>query len=133
MPTTPDLAPTASFSYDRTGQVFFTGGVSGGYGVLPVAEVSPEYLLGILNSRVVDFYHHKVATSMRGGWYSYESRFIRNLPIAPASQQQRFRIAGIVSYLIWLNESGAVGGEGGTAQETQMYGYFEQLLNALAV
>jgi adenine-specific DNA-methyltransferase len=126
---TPDLAPTAAFSYDSTGELFFTGGVSGGYGILPNSKVSPEFLLGVLNSRAVDFYHHRVATSMRGGWYSYESRFIKNLPIPAASEQQQVQIATIVSYLTWLNAS--CPGDSRSTDETQMYGYFEQLLNAL--
>jgi hypothetical protein len=32
---------------------------------------------------LLDFFHHKIATQMRGGWYSYESRFIRQLRIRP--------------------------------------------------
>jgi len=78
---TPDLAPVAAFSYDPTGEVFFTGGVAGGYGILPNPGIRPEFLLGLLNSRLLDFFLHQTATQMRGGWFSYEARFIRHLPI----------------------------------------------------
>jgi hypothetical protein len=34
-----------------------------------------------LNSRLIDWYHHQMSTNFRGGYYSYESRFIKNMPI----------------------------------------------------
>jgi len=36
----------------------------------------------LLSSRLLDWVVKQTATSMRGGWYSFESRFIRDLPIA---------------------------------------------------
>ncbi|MHB8107673.1 MAG: Eco57I restriction-modification methylase domain-containing protein [Candidatus Cryosericum sp.] len=80
---TPDIAPRASFSFDEAGDVFFTGGVAGGYGLLAAPPYSPKYLLGILNSALLDWMLKKIATSMRGAYYSFESRFIRNLPVRP--------------------------------------------------
>ena len=78
---TPDIAERSSFSLDSTGDTFFTGGVSGGYGVLVSNRDSTEYVLTLLNSWLLRWYVHQVATSMRGGYFSYESRFIKNLPI----------------------------------------------------
>lgn len=78
---TPDIAPHSAFSLDVTGEMFFTGGVSGGYGILASPEISREYLLGLLNSKLLEWFIHQTATRMRGGWYSYEARFIRGLPI----------------------------------------------------
>ena len=85
---TPDLAPRAAFSWDPTGECFFTGGVAGGYGLLSSEGYEPEYLLGLLNSRLLDWVVKQTATSMRGGWYSFESRFIRDLPIAAPTNSQ---------------------------------------------
>ena len=80
---TPDIAACSSFSLDETGDVFFTGGVAGGYGIFASSESSREYLLGLLNSRLLEWFLRKTATQMRGGYYSYEARFIRHLPIRP--------------------------------------------------
>ena len=80
---TPDIAPRASFSLDEIGDIFFTGGVAGGYGLLAAPPYSPKFLLGLLNSRLLDWMLKRIATSMRGGYYSFESRFIRDLPIRP--------------------------------------------------
>jgi len=78
---TPDIAAHSSFSLDEIGDIFFTGGVAGGYGILIRPEYSREYVLGLLNSKLFEWIIHQSATQMRGGYYSYESRFIRNLPI----------------------------------------------------
>jgi len=51
---TPDIAARASFSLDPSGEVFFTGGVAGGYGILVLPEQSREYILGLLNSRLLE-------------------------------------------------------------------------------
>jgi hypothetical protein len=78
---TPDIAPNSAFSLDATGECFFTGGVAGGYGILALPEISREYLLGLLNSKLLEWFIRQTATQMRGGWFSYEARFIRGLPI----------------------------------------------------
>jgi len=78
---TPDIAPHSAFSLDAVGDIFFTGGAAGGYGILVNSEHSRLFILGLLNSRLLEWFIHRTATSMRGGWFSYESRFIRHLPI----------------------------------------------------
>ncbi|MBI5651838.1 MAG: Eco57I restriction-modification methylase domain-containing protein [Chloroflexi bacterium] len=78
---TPDIANRSAFSLDASGEVFFTGGVAGGYGILVLPEFSRAYILGLLNSRLLEWFNRQTATQMRGGYYSYESRYIRNLPI----------------------------------------------------
>ena len=78
---TPDIAARSSFSLDETGDLFFTGGVAGGYGILVKQEYNQKYVLGLLNSKLLEWFIRQTATQMRGGYYSYESRFINNLPI----------------------------------------------------
>lgn len=78
---TPDIAPKPRVSFDFEGKSIFSGGAAGGYGIIPNDNVSPYLLLAILNSKVFEWYISKTSTQMRGGWYSYESRFIRKFPI----------------------------------------------------
>jgi hypothetical protein len=78
---TPDIAVSASYCYDSKDKYYFSGGAAGGYGILPKKDVHPKYLLALLNSRLVDWFHHRGSTRFRGGYFSYESRFIRDLPI----------------------------------------------------
>ncbi len=128
---TPDLAFTASFGFDDTGELFFTGGVAGGYGILPREGVSSRWLLALLNSRTVDFFHHQVATQMRGGWYSYESRFISGLPIADAKAEQVGRIELLVDTLVGSRRYLAEHPSEQTTRDPLMQAYWEQILNGL--
>jgi hypothetical protein len=106
---TPDIAACSSFSLDETGDVFFTGGVAGGYGILTSPEFSREYILGLLNSRLLEWFLRKTATQMRGGYYSYESRFIRHLPIRPidfadpADRERHDRMVSLVEEMLALH------------------------------
>ncbi|MCA9385436.1 restriction endonuclease subunit M, partial [Candidatus Dojkabacteria bacterium] len=77
---TPDLAPHPRFNIDQKGKYFFTGGASGGYGILVNDEKYILPLLGLLNSSLFDWYIKKSSSTFRGGFYSYESRFIRDFP-----------------------------------------------------
>lgn len=77
----PDIADRASFAYDEGGDYAFTSG----YGITlknNIAE-SPKYVLGLLNSRVLDFYLKRISTTMRGGFFRYFTQFIEQLPIRP--------------------------------------------------
>lgn len=106
---TPDIAERASYSLDESGEAFFTGGVSGGYGVLVKPGYSQEFVMGLLNSRLLEWYIRNTATWMRGGYYSYESRFIRNLPIrtidfSEASDAEKHdRMVGLVERMLDLH------------------------------
>ena len=105
---TPDIANQASFSLDETGDVFFTGGVAGGYGILVLPEYSREYVLGLLNSKLLEWFILQSATQMRGGYFSYESRFIRHLPIRaidfsdPADVARHDRMVALVEGMLAL-------------------------------
>lgn len=104
---TPDLSPSASYSLDKSGKTFFTGGVAGGYGI-KVNNLVPElYLLGLLNSRILDWYLKKISTQMRGGWYSFEAKFIKNLPVIIPQNDQLLiqnKIVKQVEKIIQLKE-----------------------------
>lgn len=75
----PDIADRASFAFDRRGEFAFTSG----YGVTLKARVqeSPDYILALLNSKVLDFYLKKISTTMRGGFFRYFTQFMEQLPV----------------------------------------------------
>lgn len=107
---TPDIALRASFSLDETGKLFFTGGVAGGYGIVVSVGHSRLFILGLLNSRLLDWYIQQGATQMRGGYYSYESRFIRGAPVAildmsvPANKARHDKVVALVERMLELNK-----------------------------
>ena len=101
---TPDIAPRAAFSLDETGEVFFTGGAAGGYGILVKPDYSREYVLGLLNSKLLDWIIKQTATPFRGGWYSFEARFIRSLPIYSADRARHDKMVSLVESMLALHK-----------------------------
>jgi hypothetical protein len=75
----PDIADYASFALDETGEYAFTSG----YGIILKRSVveSPKYILGLLNSKLLDFYLKNISTTMRGGFFRYFTQFIEQLPM----------------------------------------------------
>ena len=55
-------------------------------GILPKEGISFYSLLGFLNSKFTEWYIAQTSTQMRGGWFSFESRFIKNIPIKDNKQ-----------------------------------------------
>lgn len=79
---TADLNPSANYCIDLAGDACFPGGAAGGYGII-VPKYMFLYVLGLLNSRAVDFFLKKISTNFRGGWFGYDAKVIRRLPIRP--------------------------------------------------
>jgi type I restriction-modification system DNA methylase subunit len=75
----PDIADRASFAMDELGEYTFTSG----YGITfkNTIKESPKYILGLLNSKVLNFYLRSVSTQLRGGFFRYFTQFIEQLPI----------------------------------------------------
>ncbi len=75
----PDIADRASFAWDSDGSFAFTSG----YGITlkPSYTMSPLYLLGLLNSTLLEAYWKQISTPMHGGFYRYFSQFLAQLPI----------------------------------------------------
>ncbi|MEH2323711.1 MAG: N-6 DNA methylase [Nostoc sp.] len=75
----PDIANRASFAWDEKGDYAFTSG----YGIILKNNVqeSIKYILGLLNSKVLDFYLKNISTTIRGGFFRYFTQFIEQLPI----------------------------------------------------
>jgi len=97
---TPDLALSPSFSLDDTGDCFFTGGTAGGYGITLNAEYDWSYILGILNSKLCEWFINQISPQMRAGWLSFESRFIKHIPIQKASEAQETAIVERVEKIL---------------------------------
>ncbi len=86
---TPDIAAQASFAYDEEGRYYFSGGAAGGYGLTITSPgVSPLFLLGLLNSSLLDWFFEPGAARFQEGYFIYEDRFLRNQPIESFNDKQ---------------------------------------------
>ena len=85
---TPSIAASASYTLDAEGELYFVGsggGGGGGYGIIlkDNCPMSYQYILGLLNSRVLDYCLKQISTTFRGGYYAYNRQYIEQLPIHP--------------------------------------------------
>jgi hypothetical protein len=77
------LSSKAQFTVEPVGNLLFQGGGKGGgvYGISPVAKIKSDFLIGLLNSNVLDFLVRQISSPYAGGFYSYADAFLRDLPI----------------------------------------------------
>jgi type II restriction/modification system DNA methylase subunit YeeA len=74
-----------------------------------VAE-DPKYILGLLNSKVLDFYLKQVSTTLRGGFFRYFTQFLEQLPIRtinfkdPADAARHKKMVALVERMLTLHE-----------------------------
>lgn len=73
---TPDVAARPEFCLDGKGGIHFSGGGAGGYGILLPPELPMSMILGILNSNMTYWQALRFSGDFRGGYLSWESRFI---------------------------------------------------------
>lgn len=125
----PDIADRASFALDEAGEFAFTSG----YGITlrENARVSLKFVLGSVNSQILDFYWRKISTPLRGGFYRYFTQFIQQFPIATPAPAQQEQVVRLVDYLLWLHRYFHSQNEVEVARDTVMLAWWEQVLNGL--
>ncbi|MGD0079818.1 MAG: TaqI-like C-terminal specificity domain-containing protein [Methanoregula sp.] len=69
----PAIVKSASYSFDRAG--FYSSDKTT---IIPKKD---WYLLGLLNSKVLDFVMHAISSTKQGGYYEYKPMYISKLPI----------------------------------------------------
>jgi len=97
---TPSLGQKAEFCYDPKGDLFFVGsggGGGGGYGILLPDDDLYEYVLGLLNSRLLDWYLQQITTPFHSGWFAYNKQFIEQIPIKLPTTIEDKKLAGRIT------------------------------------
>jgi hypothetical protein len=80
---TPDYYAQASYGFDEAGKFFFFGGGAGGYGIVLKPGWQPQFVLGLLNSKLPDWYLRKISVRQYQTAFSYVKKYIEQLPIRP--------------------------------------------------
>lgn len=101
------LARRNSFTLDENGVYYFVGGGNaGGYGII-LGETCGKtietyrYILGLLNSKAIEFYHKYTSPIFSGGFYSYGRRYIEQLPIKLPKNNQEQKVANDVGNAVY--------------------------------
>ncbi|MDZ4171984.1 MAG: Eco57I restriction-modification methylase domain-containing protein [Methanobacteriaceae archaeon] len=77
----PYMIKRLSAFFDKD-NLYFVNVTTGGFGVTLKEEYGrPEYLTGLLNSRILDWFIKKVSTTFRGGYIAANKQFLVQLPI----------------------------------------------------
>ena len=111
---TPSIANQASFTLDISDYYYFVGsggGGGGGYGITLSQDcaLSYKYVLGLLNSKTLDFVLKKISSRFRGGYYAYNKQYIAQLPIRtinfdnPADAQMHDDMVALVDDMLDLH------------------------------
>jgi adenine-specific DNA-methyltransferase len=122
------LARQSSMVLDTNdGYYFVGGGNAGGYGITlkENSSLSYTYLLGLLNSKLLDYFLQNHSSRFQNDYFSYAKRFIENIPIKEAGKIPTWQIERLVDYILFCRRQEM-------AAELQNIGsYFEQMINAI--
>lgn len=94
----PDIADRAAFAFDEKGVFAFTSG----YGITfkPEVKESPKFILGLLNSALLDWFWKRISTPLRGGFYRYFTQFIAQFPIPGAPPEKQKAVERLVDRIL---------------------------------
>lgn len=69
-------------------------------------DYNKNYVLGLLNSRLFEFYYSLLfwSTHMSGGYFSYDISYLRHLPIKIANRDKQDEVIMLVRKIVALNE-----------------------------
>lgn len=108
---TPALTNKNNFCLDNEGY-FFVGGTAGVYGIVPKSGIDIKYLLGILNSKVSEYFLKKICPIKQGGYFQYSTKFLERLPIklpeTPEEKKIADQIIKKVDEILELHKSGII-------------------------
>ena len=63
------------------------------------------YLLGVLNSKLADYYIKQLGVTRNGGYFEYKPMFVEQLPIPKVSEDKQTEISQLVSQILKLKEN----------------------------
>ena len=107
---TPEYYAYASYCLDLKGDFYFCGGGAGGYAIVVKKEYNSRYLLGLLNSKLLDWYLHKISIRAYQTAYMYTKKYIAQLPIRtidfsnPSEKAQHDKLVALVDNMLELQK-----------------------------
>ena len=96
---------------DNEGQLFFVNITTGGYGLrFGYGEYHPTYLVGLLNSKLLDHVIRQMTNAFRGGYFAVNKQALERLPFRPinfsdpADKARHDRMVALVERMLELNK-----------------------------
>jgi len=98
----------ADFNYD--GLLFFVNITTGGYGLRVTNSENPKYLLGLINSKLLDYCIKQMTNRFHGGYFAINKQAIERLPYKiinfsdPADAARHARMVKLVEGMLALHK-----------------------------
>ncbi|MEG3868536.1 Eco57I restriction-modification methylase domain-containing protein [Microcoleus sp. Z1_B2] len=126
----PDIAIRCEFAFDTNS--FYPDCT------LFLIPAESKYLLGFLNSGMIQFFINQICPAVRGDFKRFKSIYVSQIPIPTTTEPQRNVIETLVNYIIYLTaELKDIPSHGEkmveTAEDKLMLSYFEQVVDALVM
>jgi len=117
----PDISLGGNFSIDREGNHYTTTTL---YGYIKHDHVweSYEFLLAVLNSKVLWFYLKNTGSVLANGYFRYKPTYLQNFPVPTVSQVHEATLAKLVSCLLAHKAS--------SRSESGINGFMDDLIDA---
>jgi len=96
----PDISSTNNFNIDFEG----IGYLNTCYAIFPKKDVNVNTLLGILNSKIVEYFLKNTCPFIRGGFYRYKTNYIKKIPIPFISENNNCKISRLVEQMLFLHK-----------------------------
>jgi hypothetical protein len=106
----PRLVSRLAAMYDPRGDFYLDNVDVGGLILKEKDDVRWLYILGLLNSKLLDCYLHHISVPFRGGFYSANRQFLEPLPIHhinfdnPAEKKMHDDLVALVGRMLELNK-----------------------------
>lgn len=113
---TRDISQKPAFAIDLKGEY----GLMGGYGIILKPQYNYKYVLAILNSNVSYYHISKISVLFRGNYYSYESRFIKQLIIPEVAEEVQEIFSIVIDYILQS-----------ISKESNKANYYEKVIDAM--
>lgn len=97
------LSAHSSLTIDEKYHYYFVGGgTAGGYGIelKENSNLDYKYLLGLLNSKLLEWFIHSYASPFRGGYYAYSRASMEPFPIVETSRVNQQKIITAVDSVL---------------------------------
>ncbi|MEK8021218.1 MAG: TaqI-like C-terminal specificity domain-containing protein, partial [Candidatus Parabeggiatoa sp.] len=98
----PAIVQKASYTFDELG--FYSNDKTS------IIKTDDLYLLGLLNSQVLDFVLHSIASTKQGGYFEYKPMYVQQLPIRtidfnnPTDKANHDKIVQLVEQMLALDK-----------------------------
>ncbi len=94
---TPDLSNKSNFCFDNEGYWFSKGLV---YGLISNIKINQLYLLGLLNSKVLEFYFKQISPMFSGKYFRNNTKYLERLPIKLHKTETDRKLADEITMLV---------------------------------